>query len=207
MLFLDCKYTTFFPSRKGFCEKFQIFNGFVVYLTNILYYSILQRSAYSKQVERIARQGKYDPVEGEQGIFSAISNDNEDYENLLNAARKAVAHGYRVYILPNPGRTRTPDFIFERKGTYRPYDLKTITGKSSISNRLEESIGQSNRVLINITTDYSASRMARSIKHYFETNSEAIEVLVFRGRKAIPISRELSQSKSFYKIFMKNYSK
>lgn len=61
----------------------------------------LKGSAYSKQVERIARYGKYDPVEGEQGVFSAIGDGGEDYENLLNAARKAVAHGYRVYILPN----------------------------------------------------------------------------------------------------------
>ena len=166
----------------------------------------LKGSTYSKQVERIVRWGKYDPVEGERGIFSAIGDEGEDYDNLLNAARKAVDHGYRVYILPNPGGTRTPDFIFERKGTYRPYDLKTITGKASVSNRLEESIGQSTRVLINIAVDYSPSQLARSIKHYFEENHDAIEVLIFKGGKAISVSRELSQSKSFYGIFMKKYS-
>ena len=84
----------------------------------------LKGAAYSKQVERIARRGKFDPVEGEQGVFSAIGEAGEDYDNLLNASRKAVAHGYRVYILPNPGVTRTPDFIFECKGTYRPYDFE-----------------------------------------------------------------------------------
>lgn len=167
----------------------------------------LSGAAYSKQVERIARKGLFHPVEGEQNIFSAIGEGGNDYESLLNAARKAVIHGYKVYMLPNPTGTRTPDFIFERKGTFRPYDLKTITGKASVSNRLEESIGQSNRVLINVTTDYSHSKLARSIKHYFEENADAIEVLVFKGGKIISVSRELSQSKSFYGIFMKKYSK
>ena len=70
----------------------------------------------------------------------------------------------------------------------------------------EESIGQSNRVLINITNDYNPSLLARSIRHYFERNVDAIEVLVFKGGKSISVSRELSQSKSFYGIFMKKYS-
>ena len=168
---------------------------------------ILSGAAYSKQVEKIARNGLFHPVEGEQNIFSAIGESGKDYASLLNTARKAVAHGYKVYMLPNPTGTRTPDFIFERKGTFRPYDLKTVTGKASVSNRLEESIGQSNRVLINVTTDYSPGRLARSIKHYFEGNADALEVLVFKGGKNISVSRELSQSKSFYGIFMKKYSK
>ena len=174
--------------------------------TELVKLHTLSGAAYSKQVERIARTGLFHPVEGEQSILSAIGEGGKDYESLLNAARKAVSHGYRVYLLPNPSGTRTPDFIFERKGTFRPYDLKTITGKASVSNRLEESIGQSNRVLINITNDYNPSLLARSIRHYFERNVDAIEVLVFKGGKSISVSRELSQSKSFYGIFMKKYS-
>lgn len=167
----------------------------------------LKGASFSKQVEHIARNGNFYPVEGEPNLFAAIGDGGEDYENLINAAHKAVAHGYRVYILPNPTGIRTPDFIFERKGTYRPYDLKTITGKASVSNRLVESIGQSNRVLINITTEYSPSMLARSIRHYFEKNAGAIEVLVFKGGKSISVSRELSMSRSFYGIFMRKYSK
>ena len=98
----------------------------------------LKGADYSRQVERIARMGNFHPVEGESAIYSTGSEGESDYSNLLNAARKAVAHGYKVYILPNPSGIRTPDFIFERKGTYRPYDLKTISGKASVSNRLEE---------------------------------------------------------------------
>ena len=167
----------------------------------------LKGAEYSRQVERIARMDNFHPVENESNIFSAGGENGEDYNNLLNAARKAVSHGYKVFVLPNPNGIRTPDFIFERKGTFRPYDLKTISGKSSVSNRLEESINQSNRVLLNITTDYRPSSLARSIKQYFEHNSEAIEVLVFKGGKSISVSREMSQSRSFYALFMKKYSK
>lgn len=167
----------------------------------------LSGSAYSKQVECIARRGRFFPVEGEPNVYAAIGDGGEDYDRLLNAAHKAVAHGFTVYILPNPSGTRTPDFIFERKGTYRPYDLKTLVGKASASNRFEESIGQSNRVLINVTSDYSPSLLARNVRRHFERNADAIEVLVFKGRKSISVSRELSQSKSFYGLFMKKYSK
>ncbi len=104
---------------------------------------ILKGAEYSQQVERIARMGVFHPVEGESGIYSVGGESSDDYGNLLNAARKAVAHGYKVYILPNPYKIRTPDFIFEKKGTFRPYELKTISGKSSVSHRLEVSYGQS----------------------------------------------------------------
>ena len=67
--------------------------------------------------------------EGEPGIFSAISNQSDDYDNLIKAARKAVEHGYRVYLLPNPKGIRSADFIFVRKGVLKLFDLKTITGK------------------------------------------------------------------------------
>ena len=58
----------------------------------------LSGAAYSKQVERIARKGLFHPVEGEHNIYSAIGDSSKDYESLLNAARKAVSHGYKVYI-------------------------------------------------------------------------------------------------------------
>jgi len=44
------------------------------------------------------------------------------------------------------------------------FDLKTILGRNSIDNRLSESIGQTNRVLLHITVDYTPSALARSIQ-------------------------------------------
>ncbi len=168
---------------------------------------VLKGADYSRQVERIARMGVFHPVEGEPGIYSVGGEGGDDYGNLLNAARKAVVHGYKVYILPNPYKIRTPDFIFEKKGTFRPYELKTISGRSSVSHRLEVSYGQSVRVLLNLTVDYNQSCLARCIKHYFEHSQNALEVLVFKGKKSISVSREMSQSKSFFSLFLKKYSK
>ena len=71
--------------------------------------------------------------------------------------------------------------------------------------QLYDSIGQSNRVLIHLTVNYKAGLLALSVKHYFEQNKEAIEVLIFKGRKVISVSRELSESKLFYGLFMKKY--
>ena len=105
----------------------------------------LKGARFINQLKLIIHYGEFNPVEGETDIFSAISDQSDDFDNLINAARKAVEHGYRVFILPNPKGIRTADFIFERKGVYKLFDLKTISGKNSVGNRLKESIGQTNR--------------------------------------------------------------
>ena len=145
----------------------------------------LKGAQFINQLKLIIYHGEFCPVEGETGIYSAISEQSDDFDNLINAARKAVEHGYRVYILPNPKGIRTADFIFERKGVYKMFDLKTITGKNSVDNRLSESIGQTNRVLLHMTADYNPGTLARSIKRFFEQNPYAREVLVYKGKKEI----------------------
>ena len=145
-------------------------------------------------LKEIISYGEFRPVENENNIFFTGGERDKDYPNLLNAARKAVAQGYRVFILPNPKGIRTADFIFERKGVIGLYDLKTIQGKASVSNRLNESIGQTNRVLLNIKTDYNGRLLASDIKSFFEKSKDAIEVLVFKGNKTISIKRGLVQN-------------
>lgn len=138
-------------------------------------------------------------------IFSTGGEKGEDYSNLINAARKAVEHGYRVFILPNPKDIRTADYIFERKGVYKMFDLKTISGKSSVSNRLHESIGQTNHVLLNMTIDYDPRLLAKDIRAYFEINKQAREVLIMKGNKLLPISRQFVEGRDYIKMFMKRY--
>ena len=159
------------------------------------------------QLKVIASHPSFSPVENETSIFSTGGEGCEDYENLLSAARKAVEHGYRVFILPNPNGIRTADFIFERKGVYKLFDLKTISGKNSVGNRLRESIGQTNRVLINLTVDYNPRQLAISIRQYFEKNSEALEVMIIKGGKMISVIREDVMGASFIKYFMMKYTK
>lgn len=167
----------------------------------------LSGAAYSKQVERIARKGLFHPVEGEHNIYSAIGDSSKDYESLLNAARKAVSHGYKVYILPNPSGTKTPDFIFERKGVFRIFELKTIQGVSSVSNRLSDSGSQSNHVLLNLTTRYNGGLLAVQIRAYFEQNPQATEVLIFKGKSVISIKRSFIIQNDFIRKFRREYGK
>ena len=170
-----------------------------------LYY--LKGAQFINQLKLIVNSGEFRPVDGESDIFSAIGEDSSDYDNLINAARKAVEHGYRVYILPNPKGIRTADFVFERKGVLKLFDLKTVAGKNSVDNRLSESVGQTNRVLLHMTADYNPGTLARSIKRYFEINPYACEVLVYKGKKQISVTRKSLDDTNFFRTFIRRYTK
>ena len=167
----------------------------------------LKGARFINQLKLIINSGEFYPVNGETNVFSAIGEQSDDFNNLINAARKAVEHGYRVYILPNPRSCRTADFIFEKKGILGLYDLKTVYGKGSVGTQLLDSIGQTNRVLLNMLTDYNARLLASDIKTYFESNRAAIEVLIFKGNKIITVKRGLACNPSFNRIFRKQYEK
>lgn len=168
---------------------------------------VLKGADFSRQVERIALRKEFYNLKDEKNIFVTGYYTGEDYENLLSAARKAVEYGYRVFILPNPQGIRTPDFIFAYKNIYITYDLKTIRGKSSVGTRLLESIGQSNRVLLHMTSDYNARLLASDLKAYFEANSHAIEVLIFKGKKKMSITRRFVANPMFNRLFRRMYEK
>ena len=168
---------------------------------------IVHGSAFVNQLKLITAHRAFYPVKGETEIYSTGGERGEDYENLLNAARKAVEHGYRVFILPNPKGIRTADFIFERKGVYKMFDLKTISGKSSACNRLLESIGQTNHVVLNMAVNYDPRLLAKDVKTYFEVNQDGREVLIMKGNKFLPVSRRFVEGKDYYKMFIKRYLK
>jgi hypothetical protein len=46
---------------------------------------------------------------------------------------------------------------------------------------------------------------AADIKAYFEANRHAVEVLLFKGKKAISVNRYVAQSPMFYRQFRKKY--
>lgn len=169
--------------------------------------NVLHGSGFINQLKEIANHPAFFPIKDEIGIYGIGGERGEDYNNLLNAAHKAVEHGYRVFILPNPKGIRTADLIFERKGVYKLFDLKTISGKASVSNRLLESIGQTNRVLLNMTVDYNPIALARNVKSYFEKNPSAVEILIFKGRKVLSVIREDTKNKKFHKTFIAKYIK
>ncbi len=168
---------------------------------------ILHGSGFVNQLKLITAYRAFYPIKGETDIYTTGGEGGEDYENLLNAARKAVEHGYRVFILPNPKGVRTADFIFERKGVYKMFDLKTISGKNSVGNRLKDSIGQTNCVLLHLVCDYNVRNLTQEIKRYFEMSSEVSELLIFTGKKEISIRRNIAASKGFLKMMINSFRK
>ena len=168
---------------------------------------ILTGADFIRQLKLIVAEGGFHAVEGENGIFSLGGEQGEDYDNQLNAARKAVTHGYQVYLLPNPNKMRSADFILVQHGIFKMYDLKTIFGKSSVMNRLKESVGQANHILLNMATDYNATSLARCIKKYFELNPLAMEVMIFKGTKVIVVTSKSVKDKMFFNTFTKRYNK
>ncbi|MBR1556178.1 MAG: hypothetical protein IJ647_00235 [Prevotella sp.] len=167
----------------------------------------LQGIDFVRQLRLITERHEFSPLKDDSRIYTVGGEGSEDYLPLLDAARKAVEHGYRVFVLPNPKGFRTADFIFERKGVYKMFDLKTISGRNSVDNRLSESVTQTNRVLLHMKADYNPGAMARSIKRYFELNPNAREVLMFKGMKLISVTRRSLEDRDFFRTFIRRYSK
>ena len=160
---------------------------------------------FVRKLKSIASRKEFRPLETDPEIYTVGGQDDADFPRLIDAARKAVTLGYRVYLLPNPHSIRTADFIFERKGVYRMYDLKTVFGKNSVETQLLESIGQANRILLNMTSDYNSRLLAKGIRRYFERNTDAVEVLILKGTRTISVNRVDTLGQSYIRNFMMKY--
>ena len=161
----------------------------------------LSGANYIRQLRNITEAKIYENAGN--NIMSAVSKGDKDFKNLMAGAKKAAEHGYKVFILPNPKGVRSADYIFVRNGIYKMYDLKTISGQSSIGTRLAESIGQTNRVFLNLATTYPTNRMAVEIKQYFESNDEALGVLIAKGKKFVSVERDFVRERHYHKQFRK----
>ena len=89
--------------------------------------------------------------------------------------------------------------------TYKNDDITTLSVQlGAWPQRLV--LGPGPRVLLNITTEYNPIALARSIRSYFERNPQAIEVLVYKGRKSISVLRaDTINGASFFKYFVAKY--
>ena len=70
---------------------------------------VLKGADFVCQLKKLALSGMFKPVGNEKGIFAADASHRDDLPALLDAARKAVAHGNKAYILPNP--THSPNQV------------------------------------------------------------------------------------------------
>ena len=171
----------------------------------------LEGAAFGAKLKEIAGRKEFHALPDSPFIYSIgggnqLSSDS-DYPSLLMAAQKAVEHGYRVFMLPNPHGVKTPDYIFERRGVYKLFDLKNITGKNIVLTRLNESANQANRALLNMPAKYNTRMLAADIKNYFESNDKALEVLIFRRKHELSVFRRFALSDRFYTEFKKLYER
>lgn len=158
-------------------------------------------------LREIVAMHNFKTVDGHSGVRSAIDSKSPDYDNLLSASDKAVRHGYNVVMLPNPKGFRTPDVILYNGKFIAAYDIKTISGQNSVGNRLAESIGQTKRVILHMTTNYNPRSLAKEIQGYFQSYKNAQEVKIFKGGAMIEVSRSWTKEKGFLADFMRQYSK
>ena len=93
----------------------------------LLLLKTLAGAAFGLKLKQIAARKEFRAIPNNPFIYTVGGEQDADYPSLLNAAYKAVEHGYRVFILPNPHGIKTADFIFERRGVYKLFDLKNIS--------------------------------------------------------------------------------
>lgn len=148
----------------------------------------LKGKEYWVQLKKISKRNDFKKIE--KGIYSAMSKKDPDYKKVLNAAQICKKDGYEVYLMPNPNALATADVILYKKGRYGLYDVKTISGKSSVSNRLDDSIEQANNVILNITSRYNAKRLSDEITNYYYSNKEFNELIIcYKGTIRLKINR------------------
>ena len=79
--------------------------------------------------------------------------------------------------------------------------LHTIRGVAFV----RQSVDQTNRVLVNVCTTYNPRLMAIQIKNYFDANPFAVEVLVYKGKKAISVTRRFTENPLYMLLFRRKY--
>ena len=163
-------------------------------------------SEFVSLMKEITQSRQFKPLE--DGIWIVGTREerekDQDWNNLLSCAQKAVSHGYEIFMLPNPRKTKSADYIMVRKGLYKLADLKSVVGQNSVAARLSASAGQANRAVLNMTSNYNPRRLGMAIKHYFD-NPESAEVIIFKGKREISIRRDVI-SNDFIKNFIRIYT-
>ena len=146
-------------------------------------------------------------LDDEKDIFPAVNEKDNDYVPLMNVARKLRDKGYRVFIMPSLRGIKSADYILIRDNSYSLWELKSIHKNGSISSRLKASESQAKKVILNVSGQVSSNAVSHALKKHFDKNPDAIEALVYKGKKSIVVSRQWANKNSFYKEFNSQYNK
>ena len=85
----------------------------------------LQGIDFVRQLRLITERHEFSPLSNNPLIYTVGGEGSEDYLPLLDAARKAVEHGYRVFVLPTPKGFRTSQTKSSITSRCHPVPLKS----------------------------------------------------------------------------------
>ena len=83
--------------------------------------------------------------------------------------------------------------------------LKSLEG-AAFGAKLKESIAQGNRALLNMP-QYNTRKLVHDIRKYFVKYPDAIEVLIFKGKNEVSVSRRFALGARFYFEFKRMFEK
>ncbi len=137
-------------------------------------------------------------------MFDKKLKEGEMPANLA-LAKKFVAKGYDVYMLPNPKNTRSADYILRKDNKLYYTEGKFLTGKNSLDHKFYKE--QAERISIDVMSSISANYVSSIVKTSFEQYGNLKEVILFKGSRMITIDRRKTGNKKFEKFFVKIWNK
>ncbi len=142
----------------------------------------------------------------DKGVDARLISAGEIPKNLA-AARKAALKGYDIFLLPNPHGGSSADSILRKEKKYYLYEIKTINGVGSLESRLNKSATQSTNVILDVADIYESRIIAEELKRFYETHSHIKDIILFRGKREIHITRSDIQSERFIRNFIIQWAK
>ena len=152
---------------------------------------------------QITNDASFKPYKNERNIFRSADAKDPDLERLLVASRRLAEKDFKVFILPNPGSTKSADLIAVKKKFIADFDLKTISGKNGIDNRLSGVTEQADRALIRYEQKQNHRAAAKAIQKHFKSSENVKEVWILKGEEIAVIDRHTAMLKNFVSEFLR----
>lgn len=134
--------------------------------------------------------------------YDEALNHGEFPKNIA-MAKKVTKYGYDVYMMPNPNKGNSFDFIFEKDGKYWIFEGKAFNGKATLGSLIDGGATQADRLLLDIIGNKSVHYIAEVLKRGFENNTNLAEIWLLKGSKLVKISRQMLGSNKFEENFKK----
>jgi hypothetical protein len=125
----------------------------------------------------------------------------------LAIAQKLLRFHYDVYLLPNPGDSKSADFVIRREGKLYYFEAKTYNGRNSLDTLLSKGAKQSERVVVNIIQENNPNHVSEQVVKIFEKAPNLTELVFLKGSRMISATRRALNSPDFKDRFRKEWNK